>query len=103
MIDHPKILYLFSAPLVAHDGSPLEPLDMKGERDAIIRELSTCQKAVTLRIGYATIDAPCVICFRLPGGIQDIVIMFRPLHGTGGKSCTKFNSLDGRDGKYDMA
>jgi len=56
MIQHPKILCLFSAPLVAPDGNPLEVLDMKTERDAIVRELAECKKDVVLRTGYATID-----------------------------------------------
>jgi tetratricopeptide (TPR) repeat protein len=56
MISHPKILYLFSAPLVAPDGSPLDALDIKAERDAIVRELAACRKEVSLRLGYATID-----------------------------------------------
>ena len=56
MIHHPKILWLFSAPLVAPDGSPSDALDMKAERDAIVRELAGCEKAVSLRIGYATIN-----------------------------------------------
>ncbi|KYK28896.1 MAG: hypothetical protein AYK19_20415 [Theionarchaea archaeon DG-70-1] len=56
MIQHPKILYLLSAPLVAPDGSPLDALDMKAEKDAIVRELSACKRAGSLRIGVATID-----------------------------------------------
>ncbi len=56
MIEHPKILCLFSAPLVAQDGEPLGALDIGAERDAIIRELSACKKAVSLRIGYATVE-----------------------------------------------
>jgi len=56
MIQHPKILCLFSAPLVTLDGEPLDALDMKAERDAIVRELSECEKDVSLRIGCATID-----------------------------------------------
>jgi tetratricopeptide (TPR) repeat protein len=56
MLNHPRILYLFSAPLVAPDGSPLDALDMKTERDALVRELSSCKKEILLRIGYATID-----------------------------------------------
>jgi tetratricopeptide (TPR) repeat protein len=55
-IKHPKILYLFSAPLVAPDGSPLDALDMKTERNALMRELSACKKGVSLRIGYATVN-----------------------------------------------
>jgi tetratricopeptide (TPR) repeat protein len=56
MISRPKILYLFSAPLVAPDGSPLDALDIKAERDAIVRELAACKKEISLRLGYATID-----------------------------------------------
>ena len=56
MIQHPKILCLFSAPLVTLDGEPLDALDLKAERDAIVRELSDCGKDVSLRIGCATID-----------------------------------------------
>ena len=55
-INHPKILYLYSAPLVAPDGSPLDALDMKAEKDAIIHELSTCKKEISFRIGVATVD-----------------------------------------------
>jgi len=55
-IRHPRILCLFSAPLVAPDGEPLDALDMKAERDSIVRELSECEKEIHLRIEYATID-----------------------------------------------
>lgn len=55
-IKHPKILYLFSAPLVAPDGSPLDALDMKIERNALMRELSACKKRISLRIGHATVS-----------------------------------------------
>ncbi len=56
MIKHPKILYLYSAPLVAPDGKPLDALDMKAEKNAIIHELSTCKKEISFRIGVATVD-----------------------------------------------
>jgi tetratricopeptide (TPR) repeat protein len=55
-IQHPKILYLFSAPLVAPDGNPLDALDLTAERDALMHELSACKKEILLRIGYATIE-----------------------------------------------
>ncbi|MGD2250776.1 MAG: tetratricopeptide repeat protein [Candidatus Methanofastidiosia archaeon] len=55
-ITHPKILYLFSAPLVAADGAPLDALDMETEKDAVVSALTTCKKEILLRIGYATID-----------------------------------------------
>jgi tetratricopeptide (TPR) repeat protein len=64
MITHPKILYLFSGPLVALDGSPLDVLDLKTERDAIVREISACEKTCSLRIGYATTE-------ELARGIED--------------------------------
>ncbi|MBU7017024.1 MAG: tetratricopeptide repeat protein [Theionarchaea archaeon] len=54
-IQLPKILCLFSAPLVAPDGNPLDALDLTKERDAIVQELSVCKKEILLRIGYATI------------------------------------------------
>ncbi len=54
-IQHPKILCLFSAPLVAPDGNPLDALDLTKERDKIVHELSICKKEILLRIGYATI------------------------------------------------
>ena len=56
IIDCPKILYLYSAPLVAPDGSPLDVLDMKAERDALVRELTACGKSVFIRTGVATVD-----------------------------------------------
>lgn len=55
-IKQPKILCLFSAPLVALDGTPLDALDMKQERDAIVRELASCKREISLRIAIATID-----------------------------------------------
>lgn len=64
MITHPKILYLFSGPLVALDGSPLDVLDLKTERDIIVREVSACEMTCSLRIGYATIE-------ELAKGIED--------------------------------
>lgn len=56
IINCPKILYLYSAPLVAPDGSPLDVLDMKAERDALVRELTACGKSVFIRTGVATVD-----------------------------------------------
>ena len=64
MITHPKILYLFSGPLVTLDGIPLDVLDLKTERDVIVREISACQRTCSLRIGYATIE-------ELARGIED--------------------------------
>ncbi len=55
-IQQPKILCLFSAPLVAPDGKPLDALDVKSERDTIVRELSACRRRISLRIGFATTD-----------------------------------------------
>ncbi|MBU7009683.1 MAG: hypothetical protein HXS46_03270 [Theionarchaea archaeon] len=55
-IKHPKILYLYSAPLVDPDGEPLDVLDMKAEKDAIIHEFSTCKKEILLCIDVATVD-----------------------------------------------
>jgi tetratricopeptide (TPR) repeat protein len=56
MITYPKILYLFSAPLVALDGCPLDALNMESERDVIVRELTACRKEILFRIGHATTD-----------------------------------------------
>lgn len=55
-IQRPKILCLFSAPLMAPDDSPLDALDVKAERDAIVRELAACNREVLLRIGVSTVD-----------------------------------------------
>ncbi|MBU7016076.1 MAG: tetratricopeptide repeat protein [Theionarchaea archaeon] len=54
-IDYPKILYLFSAPLVAPDGKPLDALDMKAELEAILHELPICKREGSLRIAVASI------------------------------------------------
>lgn len=56
IITHPKILYLFSAPLVDMNGNPLDTLDINAEKEAIVRALTACKKEMLLRIGYATID-----------------------------------------------
>jgi tetratricopeptide (TPR) repeat protein len=56
MINYPKILYLYSAPLVTLNGCPLDALDITAERDALVQELTTCKKEIFLRIGYATVD-----------------------------------------------
>ncbi|MGD2248964.1 MAG: tetratricopeptide repeat protein [Candidatus Methanofastidiosia archaeon] len=56
MINYPKILYLYSAPLIALDGCPLDTLDITAERGALVQELTTCKKEILLRIGYATVD-----------------------------------------------
>ncbi len=86
MITHPKILCLFSAPLVAPDGEPLDALDMKAERDSIVRELSACQKRILLRIGYATVDEL----------VKSIAEEFNILH-LSGHGCEEFLLLE--DGK----
>ncbi len=67
MIHQPRILWLFSAPLVALDGTPLDALDMDAERNAIVHELSECKKAALLHIGYATVDelAKCAEKFNI--------------------------------------
>ncbi|MBU7045650.1 MAG: tetratricopeptide repeat protein [Theionarchaea archaeon] len=69
----PKILCLFSAPLVNPDGNPLDALDVKAERDTIVRELSACNRKMSLRIGLATID-------ELARGVTD---KFNILHLSG--------------------
>ena len=55
-MQQPKILCLFSAPLVAPDGEPLAALDIEAERNAIVRELTTINRQIKLRIGFATTD-----------------------------------------------
>lgn len=52
----PKILCLFSAPLVTPDGDPLVALNVAEEREAIVSELTACNRQVLLRVGFATID-----------------------------------------------
>ncbi|MBU7017340.1 MAG: tetratricopeptide repeat protein [Theionarchaea archaeon] len=75
MITHPKILYLVSAPFVAADGSPLNVLDMKSERDVLVRELSSCKRACFLRIGSSTVD-------ELTRGVEEgFNILFVSCHG----------------------
>ncbi len=54
--DQPRLLCLFSAPLVGPDGSPLASLDTEAELDAIVRALAACGLSVTLRLGFATTD-----------------------------------------------
>ncbi|UCE06758.1 MAG: CHAT domain-containing protein, partial [bacterium] len=73
LISKPKILCLFSAPLVTPKGKPLESLDVEAERTAIVRELSACNRQIELRIGFATID-------ELARGISD---GFNILHFSG--------------------
>jgi tetratricopeptide (TPR) repeat protein len=55
-IEHPKILCLFSAPLVGPTGAPLSALDVAAEQTAIVRELTALNRGLTLRIGFATTD-----------------------------------------------
>ena len=55
-IQEPRILCLFSAPLVEPNGAPLAALDVEKERESIVRELSACNRKMTVRIGFATVD-----------------------------------------------
>lgn len=73
MNEQPRVLSLFSAPLVAPDGTPLAALDIEAEREAIIRELTACNRQIVLRWAFATID-------ELAQGIED---RFNILHFSG--------------------
>ncbi|MCK5506383.1 MAG: CHAT domain-containing protein, partial [Thermodesulfovibrionia bacterium] len=64
MTIQPKILCLFSAPLVTPDGEPVDTLDLDTERDTIIQELAAINREIVLRIGVATTD-------ELATGISD--------------------------------
>ncbi|MBU7024398.1 MAG: CHAT domain-containing protein, partial [Theionarchaea archaeon] len=75
MITHPRILYLFSAPLVAPDGSPLDMLDIETEREALIEKLSLCHKDILLRIGYATVNE------LIRSIVEEFNILFFSCHG----------------------
>jgi hypothetical protein len=55
-IQDPKILCLFSAPLVTPDRDSLAALDVEAERNAIVSELAALNKQISLRIGFATTD-----------------------------------------------
>ncbi|MHC4206073.1 MAG: CHAT domain-containing protein, partial [Planctomycetota bacterium] len=55
-IQEPRILCLFSSPLVGPNGNPLAALDVEKERNTLVRELSACNRKMTLRIGFATVD-----------------------------------------------
>ena len=55
-ISEPRILCLFSAPLVGPDNKPLAALDVEKERKTIVRELSACNRKMAIRVGFATID-----------------------------------------------
>lgn len=72
-IHQPKILCLFSAPLVTPEGNPLVALDVETERNAIVSELAALNKQISLRIGFATTD-------ELARGIAD---EFNILHLSG--------------------
>jgi hypothetical protein len=86
----PRILCLFSAPLVAPDGIPLAALDTEEERDAITRALTACNRSITLRIGYATTE-------ELARGIAD---GFNILHLSGHGSPDSIIFEDGMAGSH---
>jgi CHAT domain-containing protein len=52
----PKILVLFSSPLVDENNSPINTLDIQAEREAIVKELSECNRQITLKFDFATVD-----------------------------------------------
>jgi len=55
-IGQPRILCLFSAPLVNEKDDPIDALDIEAERDAIVSEISAYNLQIVLRIGFATVD-----------------------------------------------
>ena len=55
-VHQPRVLYLFSTPLVAPNDNPLDELDVKTERNAIVESLKGSQYQISLRIRYATIN-----------------------------------------------
>ena len=89
-IKEPRILCLFSAPLVGPNGTPLAALDVEQERNTLVRELSACNRKMTLRIGFATVD-------ELAHGIGD---EFNILHlsGHGHEDFLAFE--DGKGGSH---
>lgn len=84
----PKILCLFSAPLVDPNGKAIESLDIQAEKEAIIRELSDSEREIVIRIGYATVD-------ELDRGIKD---KFNILHLSGHGSEEHLLFEDGKSG-----
>ena len=55
-INEPKILCLFSAPLISPNGSPLDALDVETEKRVISSELASINKRIVVRFRPATID-----------------------------------------------
>jgi len=92
-IQEPRILCLFSAPLVGPDGGALAALDVEKERETIVRELSACNRKMTLRVAFATVD-------ELARGIAD---GFNILHlsGHGHEDYLLFE--DGKGGSHPVA
>jgi len=87
-IGQPKILCLFSAPLIDETSEPIDALDIEAERDAIVSEISACNLQVILRIGFATVD-------ELARGIKDDFNIFH-FSGHGGREFLAFE--DGKGG-----
>ena len=83
----PKILVLFSAPLVNQDGEPIQALDIAAERKAIIAELSKLNRELYIRFDFATVDS-------LARGIKD---GYNILHfsGHGNKQFLAFEDDEG--------
>jgi len=87
-VGQPKILCLFSAPLIDEKGDTIDALDIEAERDAIVGEISACNLQVILRIGFATVD-------ELARGIKDD---FNILHFSGHGSKKSLAFEDGKGG-----
>ncbi len=92
VIETPKILCLFSAPLLSPSGIPLSTLDFEKEKNTIIRELTACKQEIQLQIGIASID-------ELARGLAD---EYNILHisGHGDKDSIIFE--DGKGGSHSI-
>ena len=64
MSTQPKVLCLFSTPLVKPNNEPLDILDVETEHDDIVESLKTCNRQVLLRTRYATVQ-------ELAAGVRD--------------------------------
>ena len=84
----PKVLVLFSAPLVDENNVPIDTLDIAAEREAIVKELSESQRQIILRFEFATVDA-------LSRGLKD---GFNIFHFSGHGSKTHLAFEDGQGG-----
>lgn len=91
-IKNPKILCLFSAPLVDQNGQPLDALDSEAERDLIIKELTACNREIGLRIRFATVE-------ELAAGISE---RFNILHISGHGSNDSILFEDGASGSQEI-